>query len=132
MARRWSRRPRRGTCSFGSSTSATAPERCAAPDASHFVVTHSGLDRPPAPDLLGADGTVGRRLSTADVTGLAPLDVPTAEPFTCVAADGATELHGVMYKPAGFDPTKTYPVIEDIYGDPRVPHEHRHHHHHPH
>ena len=33
------------------------------------------------------------------------------ELFTFKAADGKTELHGMLHKPSNFDPTKKYPVL---------------------
>jgi dipeptidyl aminopeptidase/acylaminoacyl peptidase len=41
------------------------------------------------------------------------------EEFTAKAADGVTDLHGVLYKPFDFDPAKRYPVVEFIYGGPQ-------------
>src|SRR5262249_5486339 len=32
--------------------------------------------------------------------------------------DGKTDIWGVIYRPAGFDPAKKYPVIENIYAGP--------------
>jgi dipeptidyl aminopeptidase/acylaminoacyl peptidase len=36
------------------------------------------------------------------------------------AADGITDLHGVMYKPFDFDSTKCYPLIEYVYPGPQT------------
>ncbi len=36
------------------------------------------------------------------------------------AADGKTDLHGILYKPFDFDPDNKYPVIESIYAGPQV------------
>jgi len=36
------------------------------------------------------------------------------------AADGMTDLYGVMWKPADFDPDKKYPVISYVYPGPQV------------
>ncbi len=85
-----------------------------------FVVDrHSSLDRPHATDLLTADGALVARLAEADVSGLAQLDFVPPEAFTVVAVDGETVLHGVLYKPPGFDPARSYPVIEHQYGGPQ-------------
>ncbi|HEX9889864.1 MAG TPA: DPP IV N-terminal domain-containing protein [Nitriliruptorales bacterium] len=91
-----------------------------APGASYFLDTHSAGDRAPATDLVSSDGEVVASLTTADVSGLEELGIVAPEPFTVTAADGETELHGVLYRPPGFDPSKRYPVIEDIYGGPQV------------
>jgi dipeptidyl-peptidase-4 len=85
----------------------------------YFLDTHSAIDRPPSTDLIRSDGALIATLSVADITGLAELDLVPPEPFTAFAADGVTVLHGVMYKPPGFNPAKTYPVIEEIYGGPQ-------------
>ena len=34
------------------------------------------------------------------------------------AADGLTDLHGIMWKPADFDPNKKYPIISSVYPGP--------------
>jgi dipeptidyl aminopeptidase/acylaminoacyl peptidase len=36
------------------------------------------------------------------------------------AADGTTDLHGVLFKPPGFDPARKYPVIEVFYPGSQV------------
>ena len=40
------------------------------------------------------------------------------ERFTVKAADGITDLYGVMWKPADFDSTKCYPIISCVYPGP--------------
>jgi dipeptidyl aminopeptidase/acylaminoacyl peptidase len=40
------------------------------------------------------------------------------ERFVAKARDGATDVHGVIFRPTYFDPNKKYPVIEDIYAGP--------------
>jgi dipeptidyl-peptidase-4 len=89
------------------------------PGKTHFIDTHSAIDRPPSVDLVTADGEVPLVLASADVGGLAQLGLVPPEPFTVLAADGETTLHGVLYKPPGFDASKKYPVIEEIYGGPQ-------------
>jgi dipeptidyl aminopeptidase/acylaminoacyl peptidase len=47
------------------------------------------------------------------------------EMFSAKGRDGKTDIWGVIYKPAHFDPNKRYPVVEDIYAGPQgsfVPH----------
>jgi len=38
--------------------------------------------------------------------------------FSALGADSATELHGVMFLPSDFDPTRRYPLIDYIYPGP--------------
>jgi dipeptidyl aminopeptidase/acylaminoacyl peptidase len=36
------------------------------------------------------------------------------------AADGKTEISGLVFKPSDYDPTQKYPVIDYIYGGPQI------------
>ena len=46
--------------------------------------------------------------------------MPSIETGTIKAADGTTDLHYRLMKPANFDPTKKYPVIVYVYGGPHA------------
>ncbi len=85
-----------------------------------FLDTHSSTARPPVVELRRADGTLLETLSKADIDALKELKWKAPEEFVVKAADGKTDLHGVLYKPYDFDPDKKYPVIESIYGCPQV------------
>lgn len=41
------------------------------------------------------------------------------EEFVVTAADGATDLYGVLYKPFDFDASRRYPVLDLIYAGPQ-------------
>ncbi|MCH8342612.1 MAG: DPP IV N-terminal domain-containing protein [Planctomycetes bacterium] len=95
------------------------------PSKQFFLDTHSTVSRPPVVELRRADGTLLRTLSTANLETLRQLKWRPPEEFVVKAADGKTDLYGVLYKPYDFDPSKKYPVIEVIYGCPQfseVPH----------
>ena len=88
-----------------------------APSKEFFIDTHSTVDRPPTVELRKADGTLLRTLSEANIDSLhSELRWSPPEEFVVKAADGETDLYGVLYKPYDFDPNKKYPVIEVIYG----------------
>ena len=90
-----------------------------APSKEFFLDTHSSTDRPPAVELRRADGTLLQTLSKANIDALkAELKWKPPEEFVVKAADGKTDLYGVLYKPYDFDPNKKYPVIDRIYGGP--------------
>ena len=92
-----------------------------APSKEFFLDTHSSTDRPPAVELRRADGTLLQTLSKANIDALeAELQWKPPEEFVVKAADGKTDLYGVLYKPYDFDPTKQYPVIESIYAGPWI------------
>jgi dipeptidyl aminopeptidase/acylaminoacyl peptidase len=83
-----------------------------APGKEYFLDTNSTVDRPPSVVLRKSDGTKVRDLSTADVSALQALGWRAPEEFRVKAADGKTDLYGVLYKPYDFDPAKHYPVID--------------------
>jgi len=96
-----------------------------APSKKFFLDTHSNVDRPPAVELKRADGTLLQTVSKANIDALKELKWQPPEEFVVKAADGETDLYGVLYKPYDFDPKKKYPVIDRIYGGPQevsVPH----------
>jgi dipeptidyl aminopeptidase/acylaminoacyl peptidase len=64
-------------------------------------------------------------LQAADPQGSWPPSQPLPEPFSVKALDpiplgGAEDLWGLVYKPAGFDATQRYAVVEVIYGWPQT------------
>ncbi len=88
-----------------------------APSREFFLDTHSSVDRPPTVEFRRADGTLLQTLSQANIDALREeLKWSPPEEFVVKAADGQTDLYGVLYKPYDFDPDKRYPVIEYIYG----------------
>jgi len=70
--------------------------------------------------LRAADGTLVMDLGEADISALEEFGWTEPEEFVVKAADGETDLYGVMYKPADFDPNKRYPLVEYIYGGPQI------------
>ena len=71
--------------------------------------------------LRRADGTLLQILSKANIDALkAELKWSPSEEFVVKAADGKTDLYGVLYKPYDFDPNKKYPVIEWVYAGPQT------------
>ncbi len=91
-----------------------------APSGEFFLDTHSSPDRAPAVELRRVDGKLLQTLSRANIDALKVLKWRPPEEFVVKAADGKTDLYGVLYKPYNFDPEKKYPVIESIYAGPQV------------
>lgn len=90
------------------------------PSGKFYLDTHSSLDRPPVVELRKADGHILQILSKASIDALTALNWRPPEEFKAKAADGITDLYGVLYKPYDFDPDRKYPIIEQIYGGPYV------------
>lgn len=87
-----------------------------APGLGAFLDTFSRVDKPPVTVLRAADGRVIKTLETADIELLLQAGYKLPEPFQVKAADGETDLYGMLLKPADFDPAKKYPLIEYEYG----------------
>jgi dipeptidyl aminopeptidase/acylaminoacyl peptidase len=69
-------------------------------------------------ELWRADGKLLQILSRANVEDIKGEGWSPPEEFTVTAADGDTDLYGLLYKPPDFDPNKKYPVIEWMYAGP--------------
>lgn len=92
-----------------------------APFGNAFFDTVSAPARPPVTALRKMDGTVlNAEVWKADISKLQQAGFAAPEQFSVKAADGTTDLWGVMYKPFDFDPQKKYPVVEWIYGGPQM------------
>ncbi len=81
------------------------------PSANYVVVSRSRVDSVPVSLLLDRNGNELMILETADVSGL-PAGWKWPEPVMLKAADGKTDIYGVVYRPTDFDPEKSYPVID--------------------
>ena len=89
-----------------------------APDGRHFVDVAQTHDQPPITRLMDVRGRQVAELATSDRSGFDRLGLEPVELFTFKAADGVTELHGMLHKPADFDPSRTYPMVLSVYGGP--------------
>ncbi len=90
------------------------------PDGKYFLDTYSRADLPPVTELRRAsDGQLVCALETADVSELSESGWQAPEVFSAKGRDGATDIWGLIYRPAKIDPGKKYPIIEDIYAGPQ-------------
>ena len=90
----------------------------AAPDAKHFIDVAQTHDIPPATRLLDTDGKLVAELAKSDTTKFEQLGLKRVELIKYKAADGATELHGLLHFPSNFDSRKRYPLLVSVYGGP--------------
>lgn len=87
----------------------------------YFVNNYSRVNTVPASALF--DAATGRKvldLEEADLSLLMAAGYQFPEPYTVKAADGVTDLYGVMYKPFDFDEDKKYPIVEYVYPGPQT------------
>ncbi len=85
-----------------------------------FVDNYSRVNTTPKSALYNRSGKEIMNLEKADLSQLFAAGYKFPEPFKVKAADGITDLYGVMYKPFNFDSTKVYPLIEYVYPGPQT------------
>jgi len=89
-------------------------------DGKYYVDVWSTIDQPPTMALYETEGNKQVSvLERGDISKLVAAGWHAPEAFTAKGRDGKTDIWGVIYKPANFDPQKKYPVIEDIYAGPQ-------------
>ena len=88
------------------------------PDGRHFVDVSRTHDQAPTTVLRDANGRQLAVVAESDAAKFRELGLQPVELFTFTAADGKTELHGMLHRPSNFDPGRKYPVIVSIYGGP--------------
>ena len=89
-------------------------------DRRHYLDAHSSHATLPSLTLRAADGSPVTTPAPARADLLAGLDLQYPELLTVPAADG-TPLHARILKPKGFDASRRYPVVLDVYGGPGAP-----------
>ncbi|MFD9416026.1 DPP IV N-terminal domain-containing protein [Streptomyces goshikiensis] len=90
------------------------------PAQEYFVDSASTVDTPPVTRVRDWTGRVLVELERADIGGLTATGWTPPERFRVKAADGVTDLYGVLYRPRGFDPARRYPVVDNLYPGPQV------------
>jgi len=87
---------------------------------SFFVQNYSRPDQPTKAVLRDSGGDIIFELEETDLTRMKEAGYNLPENFSVKAKDGTTDLYGVMWKPADFDPEKKYPIISYVYPGPQV------------
>jgi len=88
------------------------------PAGKYFLDTHSSLKVPPSTRLFQSDGKEIRNLASSNIDKVKELGLQDPEFVILKAADGRTDVYGVLFKPADFDPAKKYPLYVQVYGGP--------------
>ncbi|MEW4568314.1 prolyl oligopeptidase family serine peptidase [Tautonia sp. JC769] len=90
------------------------------PDGRFVIDTYSRVDMPPITELRSAeDGMLICELERADASRLLATGWQVPERFAAKGRDGETDIYGVIFGPSDFDPTRSYPVVEQIYAGPQ-------------
>lgn len=81
------------------------------PDGRYIVTTFSRVDTPPVSIVVDRNGDNILTVETADTSKL-PANWCWPQPAKFKAADGETDIYGVVFRPPGFSSVKQYPVID--------------------
>ncbi|WP_211145944.1 MULTISPECIES: S9 family peptidase [Bacteroides] len=85
----------------------------------HYIVdSYSTVSQEPVNVVRNSRGKVVMKLEKPDLQPVYEMGWKAPERFRVKAADGVTDLYGVMWKPADFDSTKVYPIISNVYPGP--------------
>ena len=81
------------------------------PNSRFIVATRSRADQLPCSLLFDRNGEILLELETANVSDL-PDNWQWPEPVKLLAADGITDIYGVVFRPSNFTSDNQYPVID--------------------
>ncbi|NPV82901.1 MAG: prolyl oligopeptidase family serine peptidase [Candidatus Aminicenantes bacterium] len=88
------------------------------PNFKYFIDVAQTHQVPPFTRLYSTSGVLVKELAQSDLSKFEALGLKKAELFTFKAADGQTELHGLLQFPSNFDPSKKYPLLVSVYAGP--------------
>ncbi|MEV2271910.1 S9 family peptidase [Nonomuraea africana] len=91
------------------------------PDGRWLVDTYATPGTPSVSVLRDATGAVVMELERAELSALEKAGWRAPERFTAKAADGVSDVHGLLFLPSDFDPSKRYPILDSIYNGPQIP-----------
>lgn len=89
------------------------------PQKKYLLDSWSRPDVPQQHAVRNLDGTIAVDLGKADISELLATDWQPPQPFSVKARDNKTDLHGLLYKPSNFDPSKSYPILNYLYPGPQ-------------
>lgn len=92
----------------------------ASEEGNYFVDNYSRIDHPTTSVLRDGNGRIITTLQQTDISKMEEQGWKAPESFVVKAADGVTDIYGVMWKPFDFDSTKTYPLVSYVYPGPQV------------
>jgi dipeptidyl-peptidase-4 len=89
-----------------------------APDGRHYIDISQTHDAAPVTRLMDAEGKPLDELARSDLSRFHKAGFKPVELLTFKAADGETDLYGMLHFPSDFQPWKKYPLLVSIYAGP--------------
>lgn len=90
------------------------------PSKNLLVDNFSRIDTIPQIAVRDRNGRLLTILEKPDISKLLEYGWRFPEQFVVKAADGKTDLYGIMWKPYDFDSTRVYPIISQVYPGPQT------------
>ncbi len=90
------------------------------PDKQYFLDVYSTVNQLPV-SIVGktSDGKKVMDIEQTDASRYIAAGFSLPEVFHAKGRDGLTDIWGVVFRPSDFDPSKRYPIIENIYAGPQ-------------
>jgi len=89
-------------------------------DMAFYADTYSRIDMAPVLEVRrSADRALVTTAERGDLAELTKTGWKAPEVFVSKGRDGQTDIWGIIVRPSNFDPSKKYPVIENIYAGPQ-------------
>ena len=90
------------------------------PDKQYFLDMYSTVNQLPV-SIVGKtlDGKKVMDIEQTDASRYIAAGFSLPEVFHAKGRDGLTDIWGVVFRPSDFDPSKRYPIIENIYAGPQ-------------
>jgi dipeptidyl aminopeptidase/acylaminoacyl peptidase len=89
------------------------------PDGKYVIDTFSQPDVAPETTLRDGTGALVMPLEKADISKLLATGWKPPMQIKMKAADGQTDIYGMLFRPTNFDPSKKYPIINNAYPGPQ-------------
>jgi dipeptidyl aminopeptidase/acylaminoacyl peptidase len=90
------------------------------PDGKYVIDTFSQPDVAPETTLRdGKTGAVIMPLEKADISKLLATGWKPPMQIKMTAADGKTDIYGILFRPTDFDPSRKYPIVNQAYPGPQ-------------
>lgn len=89
------------------------------PSGKYIIDSYSRVDLPSVNVVRNQNGKEIMKLVRPDLKPVLENGWRFPERFCVKAADGITDLYGVMWKPMDFDSTRKYPIISEVYPGPQ-------------
>ncbi len=86
------------------------------PDGQHYIDVWTSYHREPIVSLYKTAGSKIREVVRCDATKLREAGYIEPTPFCVKAADGVTNIHGMLFLPKDYSDDQLYPVVEYCYG----------------